>query len=838
MHSSTQKEKTDFLNSSQNNESLSKIKNLLTNIIKKQNENTIIKKQLFSYKGFYPEILFLKLDYFSKKNITTLDFLHYLDQHQYKFNDEIIRRFIKQYDKHGNFNLIYEDFTNMILPFDNNFEKNNSEKAGEVQDEERDTDEIFCEILINELKLIGLIGDLIIDIRKLDEYNTYKIFEIISNKEQYLNGEKIFNFLEGKYNTEEINRLVYYIDSNNDGLITYDDFQDLLLPIKGDFEDDEYNSEYIFSKYYEENMNYPLLSGIYNNYRNNYTTNSNLETNSMYNINNNRNTYFINYKINSRNKIPNIKKNQLNFINHKSQIKTEKDLISLKYLNYSMPIHEQNETYENPTTNEENIKNDNNNQNINKEEEDINNNNNIDNISKEINQEQEIKNNDINKDETSDIKNKQNVFTIKDENNSIIKEDNINEKNDNKINNSIDDINIKKKNIENNSNNDIIITDRNNNKENINDGVSLQKFPNTFGKNQDNDTSSKKDNKNDNVQNINENIDYINQKNSDNKLIKKIIPNNQNHKTKKNIHKKNIINNNINNIQNKSFHIKSKLNLESNINQYNDIIPSNTYNFPLIEDRNINLNIKSNNKIYNDYSNIIDDMSIFFEYINSIIYYENRFEHIKESLALREDLSMKEIFYLFDKHKLKHITIDNFQLICKKVFKIFPTKDQIKLVFKRYKKDLNINTNNANNKNNKQDYSLSQDEFMLMLNPKKSEYMSIIANKNKMDKSNSKLSKKSKNILIELIKCLILKESNYYKIRCQLEQNSLEYIWKEIYKYSTFGESINKTQFNQFLEEYGYFFGQKQLDIIFSIFDKDKKDLIKDIDFFEEMCCE
>ena len=838
MHSSTQKEKTDFLNSSQNNESLSKIKNLLTNIIQKQNENTIIKKQLFSYKGFYPEILFLKLDYFSKKNITTLDFLHYLDQHQYKFNDEIIRRFIKQYDKHGNFNLIYEDFTNMILPFDNNFEKNNSEKAGEVQDEERDTDEIFCEILINELKLIGLIGDLIIDIRKLDEYNTYKIFEIISNKEQYLNGEKIFNFLEGKYNTEEINRLVYYLDSNNDGLITYDDFQDLLLPIKGDFEDDEYNSEYIFSECYEENMNYPLLSGIYNNYRNNYTTNSNLETNSMYNINNNRNTYFINYKINSRNKIPNIKKNQLNFMNHKSQIKTEKDLISLKYLNYSMPIHEQNETYENPTTNEENIKNDNNNQNINKEEEDINNNNNIDNISKEINQEQEIKNNDINKDETSDIKNEQNVFTIKDENDSIIKEENINEKNDNKINNSIDDINIKEKNIENNSNNDIIITDRNNNKENINDGVSLQKFPNTFGKNQDNDTSSKKDNKNDNVQNINENIDYINQKNSDNKLIKKIIPNNQNHKTKKNIHKKNIINNNINNIQNKSFHIKSKLNLESNINQYNDIIPSNTYNFPLIEDRNINLNIKSNNKIYNDYSNIIDDMSIFFEYINSIIYYENRFEHIKESLALREDLSMKEIFYLFDKHKVKHITIDNFQLICKKVFKIFPTKDQIKLVFKRYKKDLNINTNNANNKNNKQDYSLSQDEFMLMLNPKKSEYMSIIANKNKMDKSNSKLSKKSKNILIELIKCLILKESNYYKIRCQLEQNSLEYIWKEIYKYSTFGESINKTQFNQFLEEYGYFFGQKQLDIIFSIFDKDKKDLIKDIDFFEEMCCE
>ena len=110
---------------------------------------------------------------------------------------------------------------------------------------------------------------------------------------------------------------------------------------------------------------------------------------------------------------------------------------------------------------------------------------------------------------------------------------------------------------------------------------------------------------------------------------------------------------------------------------------------------------------------------------------------------MREDLSTKEIFYLFDKDKTKYITINNFQLICKKVFKIFPTLDQIKLLFKRYKKDLNLNS-----KNN-EDCSLSKNEFIQMITPKKSEYISITSKKNKIDKTKSKLSTKSKNILMK-----------------------------------------------------------------------------------------
>ena len=137
-------------------ECLKKIKNLFSLIISRQNENSILKNQLFSYPGFYPEIFFLKLDYFSKNNITTLDFLHYLEQHKFKFNDEIIRRFIKQYDKHGNFNLIYGDFVNMIIPWDKIYEDNNNsyENIDFKYTNKDDMDDIFCEILLNELKII------------------------------------------------------------------------------------------------------------------------------------------------------------------------------------------------------------------------------------------------------------------------------------------------------------------------------------------------------------------------------------------------------------------------------------------------------------------------------------------------------------------------------------------------------------------------------------------------------------------------------------------------------------------------------------------------------------
>ena len=822
-------------------ECLDKIKNLFALIIFKQNENSLLKNQLFSYENFSPEIFFQKLDYFSKNNITTLDLLHYLEQHQFKFNDEIIRRFIKQYDKHGNFNLCFEDFLNIIIPFDKNNDTNNQyyfdNNMNYANTNFDELDEIFCMIMINELKLIGLIGDEIMKLRKINNFDSYQIFEEISKGNKFINGEILFFFLEGKFNTMEIKRLVYFLDRNNDGLISFDDFHDLLIPIKSDFESND--NDYQYNNTYEGKINQSFDNNIYLNEQEKFA--------------HFRSTYYTDYDIKTRN--INFNSKILNKRRFNKNLNSKK-LILNKYINHSEPIHEQNEINEKESEPNENLENHYHlNENINEDESknEIKDDNGDENDSafeqKNLNESKkpDLQNVSVNNKEISEDQSQ----ISKEENNKDFQNKkyiNINEKNLEKN----EENNIKEKDLNNDLSEEKIeksqslsmkneINDFEKNKENINYNiVDLQKFPVTFGKNQENESNSNKEVINFNEENsLNNKEDNINNKsNSNKKNRQKKILNNCINKSKKkstssspdinNIHFNEDITNN-----NQEFSVKSKLEYESNDNI--NMINTNSYCSHLNEDDISNVNNKFNNVLENkdiNLPNMIDTISIFFEYIRLIIYYENKLEHLKESLSLRDDLSIIEIFYLFDKDKSKYITICNFELICKKVFKVFPTKDQITLLFKRYKRDLNLNSKNI------QDFSLRQDEFMNMLIPKKNDYISPTPNKNKSDKTKSKLSKKSKNILIELIKCLIIKESDYYKIRCQLEQNDLEFIWQEIHKYSKDDISIGKKELNRFLEEYGYILGEKQIEIIFNIFDKDKKGLITDNDFFEEMCCE
>ena len=612
----------------------------------------------------------------------------------------------------------------------------------------------------------------------------------------------------------EINRLVYFLDRNNDGLISFDDFHDLLIPIKSDFESND--NDYQYNNTYEGKINQSFDNNIYLNEQEKFA--------------HFRSTYYTDYDIKTRN--INFNSKILNKRRFNKNLNSKK-LILNKYINQSEPIHELNEINEKESEPNENLENHYHlNENINEDESknEIKDDNGDENDSA-------FEQKNLNESKKPDLQNVSvNNKEISEDQSQISKEENnIKEKD---LNNDLSEEKIEKSQSLSMKNE---INDFEKNKENINYNiVDLQKFPVTFGKNQENESNSNKEVINFNEENsLNNKEDDINNKsNSNKKNRQKKILNNCINKSKKkstssspdinNIHFNEDITNN-----NQEFSLKSKLEYESNDNI--NMINTNSYYSHLNEDDISNVNNKFNNVLENkdiNLPNMIDTISIFFEYIRLIIYYENKLEHLKESLSLRDDLSIIEIFYLFDKDKSKYITICNFELICKKVFKVFPTKDQITLLFKRYKRDLNLNSKNI------QDFSLRQDEFMNMLIPKKNDYISSTSNKNKSHKTKSKLSKKSKNILIELIKCLIIKESDYYKIRCQLEQNDLEFIWQEIHKYSKDDISIGKKELNQFLEEYGYILGEKQIEIIFNIFDKDKKGLITDNDFFEEMCCE
>ena len=754
-----------------NQDNIKLIKDLFILIISELNESLEIKNKLFSIKNFFPDILFLKLDYFSKKHINTKDILHYLEQHNYKFNDEIIRRFIKQYDKNGNCNLVYEDFVKMISPVDNNINTNKDKNL------EGNADDIFCNILIKELKLIGFIGEMIIQIKKKNEFDSYKIFMEISKNSQYLDKKEMTNFLEGKFTEIEINQLIYYLDSNNDGLITYDDFHDLLIPIKSDYEFGEnINSNSNNMEAFDKNMNSPNDNMIYN------------QENRPYN----------NFLFNPKEYLLNKDKN----FNEFKDLDSNKEIINKNFINNN---------------------NDNENLDINKNTEDNNTNYNIsegvieNNTKKNFNE--LLCNKYFDQDNFFDKNNEiYNDFKYKTANEfipKILKEEKLDVPN-------IQDNTIYKNFIDNHNqqiqlNNDHFYQKNINiskapelihEKENYKNNITLQRFPITFGyennilNNELNNNIIPKYNNN-NENNSNNQMKLTNEKNN-------II----NYKEQIRYYIEQNKNNNIN-----PYQTNGELNLYKNINSSKELSK---------EKRNINIENGNHNKSSNHKNrNSIEDINYFLEYIKLITLNENKAEHIKENLALREDLSLKEIFFLFDKEQLNYISIDNFQLICKTIFKLYPTSDQIKLLFKRYKKELTINKKDI--------FSLNMQEFIQMMLPKKSEYINIINKQNKTDKTNVKLSMKSKKILTQLIKVLIQKETSYYKIKSKLSKNGLEIIWKEISKYSKNKGKIDKNEMNKFLEEYGYFLGKNQIDNIFLIFDKDQKGNINDNDYLEEM---
>ena len=800
---------------------LEKIKELFTIIITKLKENSYLKNRLISNFKFIPNLLFHNLDFFSKKNIIAQDFIYYLTEHNIKFNDEIIRRLIIQYDKYGKNNLIYDDFVKMISPYNkkinDNDAKDNIDKIGEA-------DEIFCTILINELKLIGLIGDINLEIRIDNNFNDHIVFMEISENEQNLNKEILKNFLDGKFSDLDIELLIYYLDKNNDGLISYEDFRDLLRPIKSDlelniFEENNENDFKINNIIYHNNKYYIIGNNSINN---NSSPISPIpkSPNLSSNYSNNENEK-INNIINEKNNINNEDNYGHDLINSSDQnVDKEKEYLYEKYL-YNNNIDDiiNNENYHDLETD------------------------NMNEFAPKILKEENEVLHDI-KGATFTFGNKLLNNNIKIQNEDNFQDNNVNrENNDNHINddyksslqnkkyedekNNLDDIEQiinqiiaqsplnPQENYEISDNPEINTINTN-----INNNNSLPKFPMTFGINQENDIVN---------QIAPDEIDNTNQANPSKTI-------NYDYNEEMNYHFNKYLNQDNNNLNYKNRFQTINNHLTTidpgfNCTQNFHTFPQNLNFSPIKKNTKkiITYEINGNNEKNYNYSkcpNNVEAINIFLEYINLIIFNENKLEHIKENLILREDLTLKEIFILFDKEHNGNISIKNFQFICKKIFNLYPTSDQIKLVFKRYKKQSN------NNKKDKLDLNVY--EFINMISPNESEYSNIINDKNRMDKTNIKLSMTSKNILKELIKCLIKKETDYYKMKNKLNEECIEDLWIEILRYSK-KNKISKKQMKNLLKEYGYILDDTQINNIFFIFDKSKKGIIKFKDFFEEM---
>ena len=533
-----------------NDNYMSKIKNMLISIIDQMNSNNIIKSSLINLQDFNQKELFDELDILQKGYLNSIDIIQFLKKFSLNFSEQLIRRFIQHYDKKTPYKLYFEDFNALITPKTIIKEENENNKKG-------NRDEIFLKVLKNEFKLIVKYHEMIVDIKKCENFITYEAFISISDEEKNISNEKLKKFLGSEYSEEDTKNLLYYLDMDNDGFLTYDEFEDFFASMPVSQDDINYMNN--------EEIKYAVKS------KEKYEKESE-----------NRNELV---KDESNNQIVKTKKEEN--ISVKNNVVVQNKIIYEENISRITEVKKKEIKYDAKNINIKKI----NNENIN-----------IENINDDIHNEDDY--NNLNKENDYNFeKNNQELISKNNNNNKIVKK--INYNNINLLKNNKEIIEYEEylknrysstdENLENN-----IMYNKNNNYEQINNNNNDENFENNL-----------------NQQNVDEN--FIEKNITKNKIIihKNEVnrqENNINNKKQFKIDiKSNIINKEFQSYNSPNNEIKDDNIKENNMNENNQfsssykvIDNSNINNREIVENINIknNKNINNNNNNNNDYNNL------------------------------------------------------------------------------------------------------------------------------------------------------------------------------------------------------------------------------------------
>ena len=268
------------------------------------------------------------------------------------------------------------------------------------------------------------------------------------------------------------------------------------------------------------------------------------------------------------------------------------------------------------------------------------------------------------------------------------------------------------------------------------------------------------------------------------------------------------------------------INFQNNNNSSYNFISSNSNDYffkktnePIFSIENFIANDNLNSQDEKINNQLIKEL---IDFLSDIIEKRSFLESLKESLCLKEDITLENLFYDFDISKNNEIKIEDFSQICKN-FAIYPTNDQIFLLYKKYDLDL--------------DRALNIKEFCEMILPIKKEYIIIISNRQKNSLKYNEISLETKKMIKELIKCLINLETYFYEKKEKLNKENFSYInvWNLIKKYSKNGKDLDKEEFKLFFEDNGYFYTGFEIEILFNELDLDKNGKINYQDFSNMM---
>ena len=301
------------------------------NLIKKM-EDIIdsIRLSLCSLENFNEKNLFDFIDKKGKNNITLNDLILFLKGCQINFNEENLRKFIHNFDKDNDFCLNFNEFKGVILPrkyklLQKNVE-NSAQNNGNYYIIDENIRKSFCNILIKEMELVDGCNKIIKEIQGGNGFTPYEAFlDIVNDDEGYINENNLAYFLiknNIEIQKEDAHQLMFRLDKDNDGKISYDEFQDMLLPLN------------------KSTIN--QINNIDNNLNINGNSNDNDNGNKLSNENNINNFINLNKdnKLNNYNNLNNDKINQImnyNMNNHQQK--------EIKYISNSQQKNNINNKY-------------------------------------------------------------------------------------------------------------------------------------------------------------------------------------------------------------------------------------------------------------------------------------------------------------------------------------------------------------------------------------------------------------------------------------------------------------------------------------------------------------
>jgi len=247
-----------------------------------------IRVKLYSSSNFIAQNLFDYLDRNSKKFLALNDFKFFLRDNQISFSEKNLRKLIHNFDKNNDFSINYDEFLGIIYPKKN---KPVSNAHSEEDGLEIGAKKLFCELICAELNFVEKCFELAENVRNKKEFTAYEAFKEIVGDEKYININNLKNFFnnkEVKLNDDEMNQLMFRIDKDNDGLISYEDFKDIFSPLSCNIDLISDNTKRIYNKdnfyqYDNDDENDDIQSDV-KNINNIINDKSNSKNNSDYNV--------------------------------------------------------------------------------------------------------------------------------------------------------------------------------------------------------------------------------------------------------------------------------------------------------------------------------------------------------------------------------------------------------------------------------------------------------------------------------------------------------------------------------------------------------------------------